>query len=675
MGSPMANAFDGKARAIVGSPGVDRTRRGTELAVDRILDQRYRILEPIGAGGSSQVYLAQDTALGREVAIKVLDPHAAADSTLRKLFVKEARALAQLSHPNIVGVYDVGEVDGLPFIVMEYVAGSSLKQRIERTGALPLADAVRLTDAIASGLSFAHSRGIIHADLKPSNILLDNNDKPKICDFGIARSPAEDSDSPQLFATALYVAPERVEGRPASVPSDVYGLGLVLYEMLVGKPPFTSGNAAVLLRDHVVRPPVPPSHLRPSLPKDVDAIVLKALAKDPALRYQKATEIGDALTKTLTAHTTAAEGHHGFEDYAPNVMTEPLRGFVPRVEQSPVVALLTEYGQPIRRGFYGVLAALPLFGLTVLAGFGPIPAIIGAALVVVVGFAGQLGLALTIGWILETGLLFLFVPFLAVIWALMGLFVWLRDVSTERTAMAIAMPVTAPFGLAPALVLSASAIHGLGGVVTVLWGAAMTMIFAIASGRQALGAFVQTGLTFQGTPSLFDPVRASETKSAVLTAIQGNNPDRFGPLLTLFDPSTIFGQMTGVLSRVSGADVTWIGTILAWVVASLVVWTVTRLLRSFFDTLLRRPKRWFALYVFAAAAGIVTGAAVLYMLFVSWAPLANSPARPADGILFIAAFVGTTLAIATGVVISATERPDENDEPLPAMAGRHAMVR
>jgi tRNA A-37 threonylcarbamoyl transferase component Bud32 len=674
MGSPMANAFDGKAGAIVGSPGVDRTRRGTELAVDRILDQRYRILEPIGAGGSSQVYLAQDTALGREVAIKVLDPHAAADGTLRKLFVKEARALGQLSHPNIVAVYDVGEVDGLPFIVMEYVAGSSLKQRIERSGALPLADAVRLTDAIASGLSFAHSRGIIHADLKPSNILLDNNDKPKICDFGIARTPAEDSNSPQLFATALYVAPERVEGRPASVPSDVYGLGLVLYEMLVGKPPFTSGNAAVLLRDHVVRPPVPPSHLRPSLPKDVDAIVLKALAKDPALRYQKATEIGDALTKTLTAHTTAAAAHHGFEDYAPNVMTEPLRGFVPKVEQSPVVALLTEYGQPIRRGFYGVLAALPLFGLTVLAGLGPLPAFITAALVLVIGFAGQLGLALTIGWVLETALLFLFVPGLAVLWALMGLFVWLRDVSSERTAMAIAMPVTAPFGLAPALVLSASAIHGLGGVVTVLWGAAMTMIFAIASGQQSLGAFVQTGLSLQ-QETLFSPAHASVAKSAVLSAIQGNSADRFGPLLSLLDPSTIFGQMTGIVSRVSGADVTWIGTILAWVVASLVVWTMTRLLRSFFGAVLRRPKRWFALYVFAAAAGIVSGAAVLYMLFVSWAPLANSPARPADGILFIAAFVGTTLAIATGVVINATEVPEPDDEPLPAMAGRHAVVR
>src|SRR5438067_8078266 len=407
MGNPLLTVFDRKAGAIVGA-GIQLTRRGTELAVDRILDQRYRILEPIGAGGSSQVYLAQDTALGREVAIKVLDPHAAADSTLRKLFVKEARALAQLSHPNIVGVYDVGEVDGLPFIVMEYVAGSSLKQRIERTGALPLADAVRLTDSIASGLSFAHSRGIIHADLKPSNILLDNNDKPKICDFGIARTPAEDSDSPQLFATALYVAPERVEGRPASVQSDVYGLGLVLYEMLVGKPPFTSGNAAVLLRDHVVRPPVPPSHLRPSLPKDVDSIVLKALAKDPTLRYQKATEIGDALTKTLTAHSTAVETHHGFDDYAPNVMTEPLRGFVPRVEQSPVVALLTAHGLPIRRGFYGLLAALPLFALTVIAGFGALPALLMGGLVLVIGFAGQLGGALTIGWVIETAMLFLF---------------------------------------------------------------------------------------------------------------------------------------------------------------------------------------------------------------------------------------------------------------------------
>lgn len=672
MANPLINAFDRGSGAIVGRLGAERSRRATELGVDRVLDQRYKILEPIGTGGSSQVYLAQDTALGREVAVKVLDPHAAADGALRKLFVKEARALAQLSHPNIVGVLDVGEVDGLPFIVMEYVPGSSLKQRIERTGALPLADAVRLTDGIANGLAFAHSRGIIHADLKPSNILLDQNDRPKICDFGIARTPMEDSDSPQLFATALYVAPERVEGRPASVASDVYGLGLVLYEMLVGKPPFTSANAAVLLRDHVVRKPVPPSHLRPSLPKDVDSIVLKALAKDPALRYQNATEIGSALTATLQAQT--APVRHDLDDYAPNVMTEPLRGFVPGVEQSPVVALLIAHGQPIRRGFYGLLAALPLFGLTMLAGFGPITAALGAGLVLVVGLAGQLGLAITIGWIIETALLFLFVPGLAVIWAVLGLWLWLRDVSSERTALAIAMPVTAPFGLAPALMLAASAIHGLGGVVTVLWGAAMTMTFAIASGRQALGAFVQTGFSLE-QESLFSPARAADVKSALISALQGGSDDRFDPLLKLLDPVTLVGQMTGIISRLSGADVTWIATLIAWAVAALVVWTVSRLLRSFFDALLRRPKRWFALYVFATTVGISTGAAVLYMLFVTWAPLAQSRGRPADGILFVAAAVGAVLAIAASVVISATEKPDEDDEPLPAMAGRHVAVR
>ena len=672
MANPLIDAFERRTGAIVGLPGVERTRRATELGVDRILDQRYRILEPIGTGGSSQVYLAQDTALGREVAVKVLDPQASADSTLRKLFVKEARALAQLSHPNIVAVFDVGEVDGLPFIVMEYVPGLSLKQRIERSGALPLADAVRLTDGIANGLAFAHSRGIIHADMKPSNVLLDQNDVPKICDFGIARTPMEESESPLLFATALYVAPERVEGRPASVASDVYGLGLVLYEMLVGKPPFTSASTAVLLRDHVVRPPVPPSHLRPSLPKEVDAIVLKALAKEPSLRYQKATEFGNALNATLVAHN--APTHRGLDEYAPNVMTEPLRGFVPGVEQSPVVALLTAYGQPIRRGFYGVLAALPLFGLTMLAGFGPVAAGLGGGLVLVVGLAGQLGLAVTIGWVLETLLIFLFVPGLAILWAVLGLWLWLRDVSSERTALAIAMPVTAPFGLAPALLLAASAIHGLGGVVTVLWGAAMTMIFAIASGRQSFGAFVQTGFSFE-QESLFSPARAAEVKGAITNALQGGSGDRFGPLLQLLDPTTLVGQMAGIVSRLGGADVTWIGTLIAWSMAALVVWTVSRLLRTFVDTVLRRPKRWFALYVFATTIGASTGAALLYMLFVTWAPLAQSPGRPADGILFVSAAVGAVLAIAASVVISATERPDEDEEPLPAMAGRHMAVR
>ncbi|HEX9268308.1 MAG TPA: serine/threonine-protein kinase [Candidatus Limnocylindria bacterium] len=642
--------------------------------MDRVIDQRYRILAPIGAGGSSQVYLGQDTALGRQVALKVLDPQAAGDATLRRLFVKEARALAQLSHPNIVAVYDVGEVDGLPFIVMEHVAGASLKQRIERAGALPLADAIRFADGIAAGLAFAHSRGIVHADLKPSNILLDQNDRPKICDFGIARTPQEDADSPQLFATALYVAPERVEGRSASVTTDIYGLGLVLYEMLVGKPPFTSSNAAVLLRDHVVRPPVPPSHLRPSLPKEVDEIVLKALAKDPALRYQKAVELGQAISKVATTQITPVQRVP--DDYAPTATTEALRAFAPgSAEQSPVVAFLAAYGQPLRRAFFSLLAALPLYGLMILADFGPVGSAVAAAFVAVIGFAGQLGLAVALAWILETFLLFLFVPGLAIIWAVTGLGLWARDASSERTALAVAMPVSGPFGLAPALVLASATIHGLGGVVTVLWGATIGVLFAIVAGRQSLGPFVQTGLTLE-QDSLFSRVRANEVKNALAAVVQGGgDQDRFALLAKAMDPATLWNQMAGIITRLSAADVAWIGTIVAWVIAALVVWTVTRLLRSSFDTLLQRPKRWFALYLFATSLGVVAGGAVLYMLFVTWAPLAFSGGRPAEGLLFVSALLGAALALAAGVVISATERPERLQEPLPSMAGRHIQVR
>src|SRR6058998_832032 len=328
MANPLTHAVTHRTGGIVGA-----ARRGTELGLERVLQSRYRIVEPIGTGGSSQVYLAQDTALNREVAIKVLDPAAAADGKLRQLFVKEARALAQLSHPNIVAVYDVGEVDDSPFIVMEYLPGGSMKQRIEQAGPLKTGDAVRIAIEVANGLAFAHSKGIVHADLKPSNILFDANDTAKICDFGIARSPQEDADTPQLYATAMYVAPERVEGKGASIASDVYGLGLVLYEMLVSKPPFTSTNASVLLRDHVVRQPVPPSHLRPSLPKELDTVVLKALAKQPNLRYPKASDLAVALQRIENIDKELATTRM--------VVGDPLEYFVPKTEQSPVLALLS----------------------------------------------------------------------------------------------------------------------------------------------------------------------------------------------------------------------------------------------------------------------------------------------------------------------------------------------
>ena len=656
---------------MVGAPDGARPRGRTELAVDRVLDQRYRILEPIGTGGSSQVYLARDNALGRDVAVKVLDPAAAADAGLRKLFVREAQALARLSHPNIVSVYDVGEVDGLPFIVMEHVP-QSLKQRIDREGPLAIGEAVRLATDIANGLSFAHLRGIVHADLKPSNVLLDDDGHAKVCDFGIARTPQEDASTPQLFATALYVAPERVEGKPATSASDVYGLGLVLYEMLVGKPPFTSSNPAVLLRDHVVRQPVPPSHLRPSLPRELDAVVLRALAKDPALRFGRASDVAKALGALENVGSPLATTR-----VAPmtGVMGEPLQGIVPNARESSVVALIHAYGTPIRRGSFSFLAAVPVFGLLTIAGFELLPSALAAGLVAIIGLAGQLGVAIALAWLVETLAIFLFVPGLAVLFAFMGVWIWLRDVPPERAAIALAMPAAAPLGLAPVLVLASAAIHGLGGVVTVAWGAAVTVVFAIAAGRQTLGAFVQTGLTREPA-SLFDTARAMETRTAIFHTLRPNltEQDRFAPLFEALDPETLLGQMGSLVSRLAGADLAAIATVLAWTIAALVVWTITRLLRSAFDALFG-TRRWFALYVFATATGVTAGAAVLYMLFVTWAPLDLSTGRPADSVLFVAALVGAILALAAGIVIGATETPEHEEEPTPPMSARRIPGR
>src|SRR5438105_4192788 len=661
MSNPLAHVVTRNAGAIVGERA-----RGTELGMERVLEGRYKIEEPLGVGGSSQVYLARDQALNRDVALKVLDPAAAADGKTRNMFVKEARALAQLSHPNIVAVYDVGEVDDSPFIVMEYLGGGSLKQRIETMGPLKPADAVTVSIEVANGLAFAHSKGIVHADLKPSNILFDAAGAAKICDFGIARTPQEDADTPQLYATAMYVAPERVEGKGATVQSDVYGLGLVLYEALVGKPPFTSTNAAVLLRDHVVRQPVPPSHLRQSLPKELDTVALKALAKQPNLRYQKASDFASALQRIENVDKELATTRM--------VMSDPLEDFVPRSEQSPVVALFSSYGHPIRQGFFSFLTALPVFALATLAGIEVVGALLAAGLVAVVGVAGQLSIALAIAWVMMTAFIFIFVPGLAVVFALIGVYIWLREISPEQVALAMSMPVLTPLGLAPALVLTTAAVFGLIGVLTVAAGAILTMVFASALGLQSLGPFAQTGLSLR-QETLFNAARAADTKAALLSMLQERS-DRFGPLMTQLNPETLWSQMSGLVSRLaSAASETWIATVLMWTIAALAVWTVTRLLRTFFDTLLRRPKRWFALYVFAVGAGVGAGALLMYLLAETWSPVAFSPERPSTGVLFLAAFVGAILSLAAGVVISATEQPPaEQQESIP-LAARRLPVR
>ncbi len=663
MGNPFAHTATQQVSGIVGARLPVK-----ELAVERVLDKRYKIVEPIGSGGSSQVYLARDTALNREVAIKVLDQAAAADAGLRKMFVKEARALAALSHPSIVAIYDVGEVDGLPFIVMEHLPGGSLKQRLERNGPLSPVEAVTHTVEIANGLAFAHSKGIVHADLKPSNILFDSNDHAKVADFGIARTPQEEADTPQLFATAMYVAPERVEGKQATPTSDVYGLGLLLYEMLVGKPPFVSANAAVLLRDHVVRMPVPPSHLRQSLVKELDTVVLRSLAKEPRLRYQKASDMAQALVSIENLDKELATTR-----FSTAVMTEPIRDFLPQVDQSPVVALLSNWGQPIRQLFFATLMALPVLALGALAGIGFIPLALMTGAIALAAVGGQLAAALAIAWVLETALLFLFAPAIALLYAILGVWLWVREVPPEQTALAIAMPVTAPLGIAPALVLTAAAVEGLMGIATAAWGAIMTVIVAIAMGRQTFGPFVETGFQLEQA-SLFDPARAVQMQQAIINLLVSST-DRFGPLSALLDPPTLTTQLVALISRVVGADVTAIATVLAWTIAALVVWSLTRVLRTFFDTLLRRPNRWFALYVFAQTVGVAAGASILFMLFITWGPLSNAPARPAQSVLLVAAFVGAVMATAVSVVISATEPQEKAEEAAPSVSARRLPVR
>jgi hypothetical protein len=315
-----------------------------------------------------------------------------------------------------------------------------------------------------------------------------------------------------------------------------------------------------------------------------------------------------------------------------------------------------------------------VFALSTLTGFEVVFSLLAAGLVALIGVAGQLGIALAIAWALMTGFLFIFVPGLAVLFAAIGIYIWLRDISPEQVALAMAMPVLTPLGLAPALILTTAAVFGLMGVLTVAAGALITMVFAIGSGMQSLGAYAQTGLSLR-QESLFNPVRAAETKSALLSLVQDPS-DRFGPLLTQLSPETLISQMTGLVSRLAGATLeTWIATVLAWTIAALTVWTVTRLLRTFFDTLLRRPSRWFALYVFAAGAGVAAGAIILYMLAETWGPLANAPARQATGQLLVSAFVGTLLALAAGVVISATEKPEPEQEVAPPLAARRLPVR
>jgi serine/threonine protein kinase len=269
----------------------------------KIIGGRYEILRQIGAGGSARVYLARDLVLKRDVAVKVLHEEGAQDPSFVKRFQREAQSAARLNHPNIVSVYDWGKVDGTYYMVMEAVGGHNLKEDIAHRGPLPEADALSITEQVTSALEAAHDKGVIHRDVKPQNILLDGAGRVKVADFGIARATGmtQLTATNVVAGTANYISPEQARGQPVDERSDIYSLGVLLWELLAGRELFDGRSMVEIALRHINDVPPPLRQVRPDVSPLTEAVVAKALAKDPALRYQSAAAMRDALAGALAA--------------------------------------------------------------------------------------------------------------------------------------------------------------------------------------------------------------------------------------------------------------------------------------------------------------------------------------------------------------------------------------
>jgi eukaryotic-like serine/threonine-protein kinase len=263
---------------------------------ETIIDGRYRVLLRLGSGGMADVYLAEDRLLGRQLAVKVLHHHFAEDQEFVERFRREASSAAGLSHPNIVGIFDRGEWNGTYYIAMEYVAGRSLKTVVREQGALEPATAIDIVTQILRAARFAHKRGVIHRDLKPHNVILDEEGRARVTDFGIARAGASEMTlTGSIMGTAQYLSPEQAQGHTVSGRSDLYAVGIILYELLTGTVPFDGETAVAIAFKQVSAEPLAPSERQPGVSASLDAVVLRALAKDPARRFADAEEFIAAL--------------------------------------------------------------------------------------------------------------------------------------------------------------------------------------------------------------------------------------------------------------------------------------------------------------------------------------------------------------------------------------------
>jgi serine/threonine-protein kinase len=336
------------------------------------LSDRYELGEILGFGGMSEVHLARDLRLHRDVAIKVLRADLARDPSFYLRFRREAQNAAALNHPAIVAVYDTGEAETptgpLPYIVMEYVDGVTLRDIVHSEGPMPAKRAIEVIADACQALNFSHQHGIIHRDVKPANIMISKTGAVKVMDFGIARALADSNSVTQTAAvigTAQYLSPEQARGDSVDARSDVYSLGCVLYEILTGEPPFIGDSPVAVAYQHVREDPVPPSQRHNDISPDLDAVVLKALAKNPDNRYQTAAEMRADLVRV----------HSGETPDAPKVLTDaerssllaavPSHDRIPQTEQLP--AQQSGYAERERGGSVGrwLIAVAVLAVLTV----------------------------------------------------------------------------------------------------------------------------------------------------------------------------------------------------------------------------------------------------------------------------------------------------------------------
>ncbi len=275
----------------------------------------YRIVEKLGHGGMAQVYKAYDTERERYVAFKILHPHLTMEDSFATRFQREARAIAALDHPHVVHIVDFDNTGTLTYLVMEYLPGISLKAHLRGLDAdqalMPLPEVVSLISAVAEGLDYAHGQGIVHRDIKPSNILLTPDRGPVLTDFGIARviEATAITDDKGTLGTPIYMSPEQCQGEPVDARSDIYALGVLLYQLCIGQVPFDADTPYAIILKHISAPLPVPTSLRPDLPKGFEAVILKAMSKEPRHRYQTAGEMAQALQATRETKPTTPTKH------------------------------------------------------------------------------------------------------------------------------------------------------------------------------------------------------------------------------------------------------------------------------------------------------------------------------------------------------------------------------